>query len=106
MTNIWKPQVIDPPAISPVEMATTILLAGSMAIGANMSDVKQGTMSPGMAVLNGLAKGAASTLIFSAATRLSASSVVLAAGALAATGFAINHFMPDRVEKKIQRTDE
>lgn len=44
------------PAISPGGTVATVLLASSIAVGANMVAVKRGTMTPGMAVINGLAR--------------------------------------------------
>ncbi len=68
----------------------TILLRGALAVGANMVAVKQGTMSPGMAVLNGLAKSAVSSLTLAHTDPLSPVSVIKSFGILVASGYVID----------------
>ncbi|MBL0712381.1 MAG: hypothetical protein JJV98_01660 [Desulfosarcina sp.] len=88
-------------SISPGTMVSSVLLASAIAIGTNMVDVKRGSMSLGMAMLNGLAKGTTATLILAATNRLSIPSVIVTAGTLAVAGFAIDHIVIDRSEKEV-----
>ncbi len=80
-------------------VTTTVTLASALAIGANMVDVKNGTMSMTGAVLNGLAKGSVASLILSATLRPTPQSVAIVAGMLAGAGFLIDSKMKKKKEK-------
>ena len=88
-----------PSAISPGGMISTVLLASSIAIGANMVAVQRGSMSSGMAVLNGVAKGTVASLTLAVTNRVSTASVIATAGTLAVAGFVIDYLMTDSIEK-------
>jgi len=72
---------------------TTLGLSSAVAIGANWVEVRQGRMTPAHALRNGLAKGAAATLVLRATTRGTVWQVAMAAGLLAGAGFLIDSAM-------------
>ncbi|PIE62562.1 MAG: hypothetical protein CSA25_04495 [Desulfobacter postgatei] len=79
---------------TPLEFAAiTICLASAATIGANMVDVQNGTMSKTQAVVNGLAKGAAASVILSLTDKKSLVDIGITAAALAGTGYAIDKLM-------------
>lgn len=74
--------------------STTLTIASAFSIGFhNMVDVQNGAMSIPQAILNGLAKGAAASLILNATARSTALQVVMAAGVLAGTGYLVDSAM-------------
>jgi len=79
-------------------LLNTIGLASAVAIGSNWVEVRRGTMTPGQAVLNGIAKGAAVSLIFKATARNTPLQVVLAVGVLAGAGFLIDSTMKQQIK--------
>jgi hypothetical protein len=87
-----------PPAQRPPAMPllTTLTIAGAVAVGSNMVDVQNRVMTVPQAVLNGLAKGAAATLILGVTNRSTPLQVVLAAGVLAGAGYLIDSAMKTR----------
>ena len=74
-------------------MAATLTIASAATIGSNMVDVKNGTMGTRTAVINGLAKGAAASLILSLTPKDSTVQVGLTAAALAGAGYMIDRSM-------------
>jgi hypothetical protein len=72
---------------------STLGIASAVSIGSNWRDVRHGAMTPAQAVLNGMAKGAAATLILKATTRSTPLQIVLAMGVLAGAGFLIDSTM-------------
>ena len=86
-------------------VTTTVTLASALAIGANMVDVRNGTMSMSRAVLNGLAKGSAASLIMSATLPSTPQRVALIAGLLAGAGFYIDSNMKTK-KKELCRNRE
>jgi hypothetical protein len=91
----------NPPAHNPAKplagsaaaIATSLTIASALAIGSNLVDVRRGSMTLPGAVLNGLVKGAAASLILAGTRRTTVGQVVLAAAALAGTGFLIDSTM-------------
>lgn len=78
---------------SAMPLLTTLTIAGAVAIGSNMVDVQNQVMTVPQALLNGLAKSAAATLILGVTTRSTALQVILAAGVLAGSGYLIDSAM-------------
>ena len=74
-------------------VTTTLTLASALAIGANMVNVRNGTMSISGAFVNGLVKGTAASLIMSATIPSTPQKVALVAGFLAGAGFLIDSNM-------------
>lgn len=72
---------------------STLGIASAVSIGSNWRDVRHGAMTPAQAVLNGVAKGAAATLILRATSRSTPLHIVLAMGVLAGAGFLIDSAM-------------
>jgi len=64
-----------------------------------MLDVQDGTMTMPQAVLNGVAKGTAATLILNATARSTALQVALAASVLAGAGYLIDSAMNNNGHK-------
>ena len=94
------PTQVPLPAMTTIGTVTsTLTLASAMAIGANMVDVRNGTMSMSGAVLNGLVKGTAASLIMSATLRSTPQAVAIVAGMLAGAGFFIDSKMKKKKEK-------
>ncbi|MBM9538698.1 hypothetical protein [Desulfobulbus alkaliphilus] len=84
------------PAVIP--LLTTLTIAGAVAVGSNMVDVQNRVMTVPQAVLNGLAKGAAATLILGVTTRSTPLRTALAAGVLAGAGYLIDSAMKARCQ--------
>ena len=79
---------------TPLEFAAiTITIASAATIGSNMVDVQNGTMSKTQAVVNGLAKGSAASLILSLADKKSLVDIGITAVALAGAGYLIDKIM-------------
>ena len=74
-------------------MAATLTIASAASIGSNMVDVRNGTMDTGTAVINGLAKGAAASLILSLTPKDTSVQIGLTAAALAGAGYYIDRAM-------------
>lgn len=74
-------------------MAATLTIASAASIGSNMVDVRNGTMDTGTAVVNGLAKGAAASLILALTPKDTSVQVGLTAAALAGAGYYIDRSM-------------
>jgi len=70
-----------------------ITIASAATIGSNMVDVQNGTMSKTQAVVNGLAKGTAASLILSLTDRKSLVGIGMTAAALAGAGYLIDTIM-------------
>lgn len=73
--------------------ALTIALASAATIGANVADVQNGTMSKTQAVVNGLAKGTAASVILSLTDKKSLADIGITAAALAGAGYFIDKIM-------------
>lgn len=58
-----------------------------------MVDVKNGTMTKKQALVNGIAKGAAASVVLSLTEKKNIVEIALAAAALAGTGYAIDRMM-------------
>lgn len=88
------------PPFSPAgTLAVTLTVASAFSIGSNMVDVKNGSMTTGQAIVNGLAKGVATSVILAATTRSTVGQVALAAGVLFGTGYLVDSAMKkDREE--------
>lgn len=80
-------------------LTATLTIASAISIGSNMVDVKNGAMTTGQAVLNGMAKGAAATLIMNATARSTILQVAMAAAVLAGAGFLIDTTMKKNKEE-------
>ncbi len=94
-----SPAFIQVPQFTSVSsIATTLTVASAASIGSNLVDVRNGSMTMGQAVANGMAKGAAVSLILSSTVRSNALQIGLAAGILAGAGYMI-----DSVMKKSKR---
>jgi|GEM_PF-4144799 len=79
---------------TPLEFAAvTIAIASAATIGSNMVDVQNGTMSKTRAVVNGLAKGTAASLILSLTDKKSLADIGITAAALAGAGYLIDKVM-------------
>nr|WP_321465115.1 hypothetical protein [uncultured Desulfobulbus sp.] len=74
-------------------MVGALTIASAVSIGSNWVDVRNGAMIPAQAVLNGMAKGAAATLILKATSRSTPLQIALAATVLAAAGYMIDATM-------------
>jgi hypothetical protein len=89
-----------PPAQNPAPqpaasaaVATTLTVASALSIGSNLVEVRRGRMTLPGAVLNGLVKGAAASLILAGTRRTTVPQVVLAAVVLGGAGFLIDSTM-------------
>jgi len=81
-------------SFSPVGNATaTLTIASAVSIGSNLVEVRNKTMTIPQAVLNGLAKATAATVILKTTERRSFGSVLMAATMLAGAGFLIDSVM-------------
>ncbi len=88
------PETVYPPQFTTTgTIAATLTIASAASIGSNMVDVKNGSMTVGEAVLNGVVKGTAATVILNATARSTTLQVVLAASVLAGAGFVIDSMM-------------
>lgn len=81
-------------------IAATLTIASAASIGSNLVDVRNGTLSLSLALLNGVAKGAAASYIFSKTTRSTTGEILVAAGFLAGAAYLIDAKM-----KKIVKSD-
>jgi hypothetical protein len=89
--GIATPQPVQPGPFSLVgSVAATLTIASAASIGANMVDVRNGSISLPFAILNGLAKGAAASYILSKTTRSTTGEVLVAAGFLAGAAYLID----------------
>ncbi len=70
-----------------------LVMASAMAVGANWVDVRNGVMTPERAVLNGVAKGTAASLILQVLSRRTSVQLALATAALAGAGYLIDSAM-------------
>ena len=81
-------------------IAATLTIASAASIGSNLVDVKNGTLSLPLALLNGVAKGAAASYILSKTTRSTTGEILVAAGFLAGAAYLIDAKM-----KKVARPE-
>ncbi|MBM9612823.1 hypothetical protein JWJ90_00825 [Desulfobulbus rhabdoformis] len=83
--------------VVPLQTGTSMVgvlgIASAMSVGSNWVDVRRGALTPGQAVVNGLAKGVAATLIIQATSRSTPLQVALAASVLAGAGYLIDATM-------------
>lgn len=92
--QFFRPTPIPEDQFTPLGfMAATLTISSAATIGANMVDVRNGTMSHGKAVVNGIAKGVAATVILSLTPKQTVVDIALTAAALAGTGYAIDRVM-------------
>jgi hypothetical protein len=82
-----------------------LTIASAVSIGSNLTDVGNGAMTIPEAVLNGLAKGAAASLILHATSRSTAAQVALAAAVLAGAGYLIDSAMKKSKQELCRRGD-
>lgn len=98
---MFAPVPIPQDAYTPLEFAAvTIAVASAATIGSNMVDVQNGTMSKSRAVVNGLLKGTAASLILSLTDKKSLADIGITAAALAGAGYLIDKAMkkgPDTI---------
>nr|WP_319490399.1 hypothetical protein [uncultured Desulfobacter sp.] len=98
---MFAPIPIPQDAYTPLEFAAvTIAVASAATIGSNMVDVQNGTMSKPRAVINGLLKGTAASLILSLTDKKSLVDIGITAAALAGAGYLIDKAMkkgPDTI---------
>ena len=80
-------------------LAATLTIASALSIGSNMVDVRNGAMTTGQAVLNGVAKGTAASLIIAETSRSTTLQVVMAAAVLGSAGFLIDTAMKKNKEE-------
>ncbi len=90
----FAPIPIPQDTYTPLEFAAaTLAIASAATIGANMVDVQNNTMTGTKAVVNGIAKGAAATVILSLTPKKTVWEIALTAAALAGAGYAIDRAM-------------
>ena len=80
-------------------IAATLTIASAATIGANLVDVRNGTMSKGGAVVNGLVKGAVVTMILSLSDKNTPLGIGLTATGLACAGYVIDRTMKKNRDK-------
>lgn len=86
--------VASAPEFTPMGTITaTLTIASAVSIGSNMVDVRNGTMNVSQAIFNGLAKGAAASLVLNATARSTTAQVVMVAGVLVGAGYLIDTAM-------------
>ena len=103
----FRPVPIDQDKFSTIGyMTATLAIASAAAIGSNMVDVRNGTQSKTQAVANGLAKGAAASLVLSVTPKQTVTDVALTALALAGTGYAIDRVMKRNKDQICQVQDD
>ncbi len=91
---MFAPIPVPQDTYTPLEFATiTIVLASAATIGANMVDVQNGTLSKTLAVVNGVAKGTAASLILSLTDKKNVVDIGITASALAGAGYLIDKLM-------------
>lgn len=84
---------------SPVgTIAATLTIASAASIGSNLIDVRNGSMSLPLALVNGVVKGAAASYILSKTTRSTTTEVLVAAGFLAGAAYFIDSKMKKNVK--------
>lgn len=99
-------QPVQGTSFSPVGgIAATLVIASAASIGANMLDVKNGTLTLPLAVLNGVAKGAAASYILSKTTRSTAGEVLIAASFLAGAAYFIDLKMKNNAQPAVLGED-
>jgi len=99
------PQVVAAPQFTPAgTLITTLTLASAVSIGSNMLDVQNGSMTIPQALLNGVAKGTAATLILNVTARNTTLQVAMAAGILASAGYLLDSAMKKSERLEICRT--
>jgi len=87
-------QIAAVPQFTPVgTLISTLTIASAVSIGSNMFDVQSGSMTIPQALLNGVAKGTAATLILHVTARSTTLQVTLAASILASAGYLIDSAM-------------
>ncbi len=91
---MFAPIPVPQDTYTPLEFAAiTIILASAATIGANMVDVQNGSLTKARAVVNGLAKGTAASLILSLTDKKSVLDIGITASALAGAGYLIDKVM-------------
>jgi len=106
-TYIYPQQAIVVPQYTPVgTLITTLTIASAVTIGSNMVDVQNGSMTMPQALLNGVAKGSAATLILNSTARNTTLQVVMAAGVLASAGYLIDSAMKKNKQEQLYSSKE
>ncbi len=90
-----------PPLTTLGAVAATLTVASAASIGSNWLDVQRGEMTPAAAVVNGLVKGTAATVILNSTARTTALQVGFAAGVLAGAAYIIDSVMKKSKEVQI-----
>lgn len=108
--GVWSAQgassAVGPQPSSPGgSVIAALTIASAVSIGSNLTDVGNGAMTIPEAVLNGLAKGAAASLILHATSRSTAAQVALAAAVLAGAGYLIDSAMKKSKQELCRRGD-
>lgn len=92
--GMLMPVPVPQDAYTPLEFAAiTITIASAATIGSNMVDVHNGTLSKSQAIINGLAKGTAASVILSLTDKKSLVDIGITAAALAGAGYLIDKIM-------------
>jgi len=91
---MFAPIPVPQDTYTPFEFAAiTITIASAATIGSNMVDVRNGSMSKTKAVVNGLIKGSAASLILSLTDKKSLVDIGITAATLAGAGYVIDNLM-------------
>lgn len=93
------------PFSSFASITATLVVASAASIGTNMLAVKNGELTLPLAVVNGIAKGAAASYILSKTTRSTAGEIVVAASLLAGAAYFIDakmkkNVLPDEIAEE------
>ncbi|PHR27246.1 MAG: hypothetical protein COA36_09675 [Desulfotalea sp.] len=82
-------------------LAATLVIASAASIGSNLVDVRNGSLTLPLAVVNGVAKGAVASYILAKTTRSTAGEVLIAAGFLAGAAYLIDAKMKKSVQLEV-----
>ncbi len=82
-----------PPLATLGNVVAALTVASAASIGSNWLDVQRGRMTPANAVVNGLVKGTAATVILNSTVRSTVFQVGVAAGVLAGAAYIIDSVM-------------
>lgn len=84
--------------VSATGVTTTLTIASALSIGSNLVAVGRGDITMPQALLNGVAKGAAATLVLSAFRRTTVMQVVMTVFVLGGAGYLIESAMREPAE--------
>ena len=113
-TQVFVPVAQYAPILNPIPIpqnsftqpgfiAATLTLASAASIGANMVGVQDGSMTKTDAVINGIAKGAAASVILAVTPKRTVLDIALAAAALAGSGYVIDRVMNNNRQADAKR---